>query len=222
MNGSFIENRTSNLTNTPAQGSAASFVFTVALIICTVSFNVFLCVVIAFSKRLKTIPNYFIINLCAADILISVTSMPVWVLFQVQWSDFATSFEGKPVIEMWIFVDIVCGTASICSLVCITVDRWVSISHPLRYMELMTARRAVLFVLLSWVYAVVVASLRNVSWPSKQGTFGLFALGHSGRRGWGVGLLSRILSRSVLPNPSNLSSTKMGRHIRSNCYPLCA
>jgi len=154
-------------TETPATITAATF--TCVLIICTLVANVFVCFATLRFDSIRPLTNYFIVNLCIADIFIAVVSMPVWVLFQF-YQEKIHLVLGMRFMEFWGSVDILCGTASILSLSCISVDRYLAITRPLTYVRCMTWRRAFVMIMAVWCYAGTVAFLRQPMKRSPRGS----------------------------------------------------
>ena len=119
------------------------------LIICALAANTFVCLAVYKQHLARRITRYFIINLCVADIFITVISMPVWLIFLLY----------DHVVTIWRHVDILCGTASILSLTSISVDRYIAVSRPYSYVECITSRRALLIIGGIWSYSITVALL---------------------------------------------------------------
>ena len=156
-------------TETTATITAATF--TCLLIICTLVANIFVCFATLRFDSIRPLTNYFIVNLCIADIFIAVVSMPVWVLFQL-YTERLNSLLGTKFLNFWGSTDILCGTASILSLSCISVDRYLAITRPLTYVRCMTWRRAFVMIIAVWCYAGTVAFLRQPMRNSRQGSTG--------------------------------------------------
>lgn len=121
-------------------------------------------VVTAFRKyhKLRTVTNYFVISLAIADILISSISMPIWAAHIVTGPD--PNWEkinplGKVI---WTFSDIICGLASIFNLTCISIERYICISSPLRYYQRLGSQKVQIVILCIWLFAFVLAGARVV------------------------------------------------------------
>ncbi|XP_020893989.1 D(5)-like dopamine receptor [Exaiptasia diaphana] len=152
--------------------------FTCILIICTLVANVFVCFATLRFDSIRPLTNYFIVNLCIADIFIAVISMPVWVLYQIfPQPHQLSSLLGVKFMLFWSSTDILCGTASILSLSCISVDRYLAITRPLTYVRCMTWRRAFVMIIAVWCYAGTVAFLRQPMRGGQSNTlYALFVL----------------------------------------------
>ena len=121
--------------------------------------NTFVCLAVYKQRSARRITRYFIINLCLADIFITVISMPIWLIFLLYGSKSAILYLGETFVTIWRHVDIMCGTASILSLTSISVDRYIAVSRPYSYVETITTRRAMHIIGGIWVYSMTVALL---------------------------------------------------------------
>ena len=156
----------SNMSTKPLQptlhGTAVSFVsasLICLLIIGAVAANAFVCSAVYKQRSARRITRYFIINLCMADIFVTVISMPVWLIFLLYDNRSAVHLLGEKFVTVWRHVDILCGTASILSLTSISVDRYIAVSRPYSYVQCITSRRALLMIAGIWSYSITVAVL---------------------------------------------------------------
>lgn len=129
------------------------------LIICALVANIFVCLAVYKQRTARRITRYFIINLCIADILVTLISMPVWLVFLLYGNVSAVSLLGAMFVTIWRHVDILCGTASILSLTSISIDRYIAVSRPYTYVEFMTTKRAMHIIGGIWMYSMTVALL---------------------------------------------------------------
>ena len=146
-----------SLLGTPASYISASLIC--LLIICALTANSFVCLAVYKQHSARRITRYFIINLCIADIFVSVISMPVWLIFLLYDDRSAANLLGETFVMIWRHVDILCGTASILSLTSISVDRYIAVSRPYSYIDFMTTRRAMHVIGGIWLYSMTVALL---------------------------------------------------------------
>ena len=70
-------------------------------------------------KNLKTVTNYFVMSLAAADLTVAVAVMPIAVYYEVtkKW------IMSKVLCDAWVAMDVLASTASILNLVAIAIDR---------------------------------------------------------------------------------------------------
>ena len=129
------------------------------LIICALVANIFVCLAVYKQRTARRITRYFIINLCITDILVTLISMPVWLVFLLYGNMSTVSLLGAMFVTIWRHVDILCGTASILSLTSISIDRYIAVSRPYTYVEFMTTKRAMHIIGGIWMYSMTVALL---------------------------------------------------------------
>lgn len=107
------------------------FVFVLYCIVFVVALtgNGLVCIVVARSPRMKTVTNFFIVNLAVGDILMTVFCVPF-------------SFVSMLVLHYWPFGEVMCKVVnysqavsvlvSAYTLLAISVDRYIAIMSPLR------------------------------------------------------------------------------------------
>ncbi|XP_047660441.1 alpha-1A adrenergic receptor [Tachysurus fulvidraco] len=109
--------------------------------------NVLVIMSVVCHQHLRSVTHCFIANLAVADLLLSSVVVPLsassealgrWVL-------------GRALCGVWASLDVLCSTASIFNLCVISVDRWLAVTYPLRYLSLATSKRAVGAMVAVWV-----------------------------------------------------------------------
>nr|AAL25619.1 orphan G protein-coupled receptor Ren 1 [Renilla koellikeri] len=136
--------------------------FLLLVIFVAVSGNAFVCAAVARYRRLQRPSNYFLVSLAASDILVALFSLPFRAYFEIN----ATWQLGKHTCQFWIFVDLLCSSASIVNLSLISVDRYISLSRPLRYLVLMTTQRCRIGIFAVWLFSFTVSILSLHNWSS--------------------------------------------------------
>ncbi|XP_033106533.1 muscarinic acetylcholine receptor M3-like [Anneissia japonica] len=101
-------------------------------------------------KRLQTVSNYFIMSLAVADMLIGLIVTPLSMLLFVSDQKWIL---GLPICQAWLSVDYVCSTASIFNLFVLSLDRYWSITSPLRYIRKRTVKRAAVMISFVWIFS---------------------------------------------------------------------
>ena len=74
---------------------------------------------------------------------------------------------------MWLAVDVWMCTASILHLVIISLDRYIAVTHPITYPNLMTSKKAKLLITGAWVISFVVCFPPLVGWNDKMVSEGM-------------------------------------------------
>ena len=104
-------------------------------------------VIIRYDKRLQTPNNYYVISLASADLLIALISMPVWTIF--------TALNYWPfsqlLCDIWNSLDHVLCLISIHTIVFISIERYKSVSSPLKHRVILTATRMKTCLAIIWI-----------------------------------------------------------------------
>ena len=159
-----------NVTNAPPTGinptpqSIVAAVFVAILILVTLFGNVLVCVSFYSFPNLRVICNYFIVSLSVADILVALLAMPFWFIVQLNNTKWPLS---PQLMLFWACIDIFCGTASIMNLTAVSVDRMLAIVTPFKYPKLLTPKRALVVILLTWLYSTAIACSRLAKWSGR-------------------------------------------------------
>lgn len=119
----------------------------VLIIICGLIPNGFICIAFLLCRRLRTITNYFVVNLALAGIL-SCLNLVVW--------EFSSFFRGNLFVFAQSF-EIFAGCASIASVTVIAFDRYFAVSRPLHYNTYVTHKKALIGIAGIWSYATILA-----------------------------------------------------------------
>ncbi|XP_059470920.1 histamine H1 receptor-like isoform X4 [Neocloeon triangulifer] len=100
-----------------------------------------------FSSSGVTVSNMFIMSLAAADLTVGAIVMPISSMYALtgRW------VLGLAVCQFWLSADYTASTASIFNLFILSVDRYWSITSPLRYLRKRTKKRALIMIGLVWV-----------------------------------------------------------------------
>ncbi|XP_069124041.1 tachykinin-like peptides receptor 99D [Argopecten irradians] len=90
--------------------------------------NIIVIWIVMAHKRMRTVTNYFLVNLAIADTLISVLNTPftfTFCLYQDWWY-------GDAYCRFTQFINLCTVTASVLTFMAIAIDRYMAIIHPLR------------------------------------------------------------------------------------------
>uniref|UniRef100_UPI00359001AF beta-1 adrenergic receptor-like n=1 Tax=Myxine glutinosa TaxID=7769 RepID=UPI00359001AF len=127
------------------------FLSVVALL--TVGGNILVLVAVGTSHLMQGVTNSFVTSLAWTDLLTGALVMPpnIAKIITGAW------IFGPTICVLWNIVDIICGVASIETLCVIAIDRYVAITSPLRYKELMTPLRARLLIGGVWLLSTAIS-----------------------------------------------------------------
>ncbi|RVE56827.1 hypothetical protein OJAV_G00224970 [Oryzias javanicus] len=117
--------------------------------------NVLVVLSVLTERSLKTATNYFIVSLSAADLLLAVLVLPLYV-----YSEFlggVWTLSGRA-CDALMSMDVMLCTASILNLCAISVDRYVAVALPLKYNRNQFSARQLVLITATWVLSLVVAS----------------------------------------------------------------
>ncbi|KAL4232421.1 octopamine receptor [Mactra antiquata] len=112
------------------------------------------------TRKLRTVTNIFIVSLACADLLLGFSVLPFSISIEVVdnwlWGDIWCS--------IWLAIDVWLCTASILSLCAISFDRYVAVTHPIRYPSIMSPYRGRILVAFVWILAFVICLPPLLGW----------------------------------------------------------
>ncbi|XP_043826472.1 D(4) dopamine receptor [Dromiciops gliroides] len=117
--------------------------------------NALVCVSVAAERALQTPTNFFIVSLAAADLLLALLVLPLFVYSEFQGGVWALS---SAVCDALMTMDVMLCTASIFNLCAISVDRFIAVSVPLSYSRQQMGRRQLVLIGTVWGLSFAVAS----------------------------------------------------------------
>jgi neuropeptide Y receptor len=129
--------------------SAAIITFLyIFVILFAIGGNSIVCYVVLGFQRMRTVTNYFIVNLAFSDIMMAILCIPF-------------SFIANTMYTYWPFGPVLCPVVTYCqtvsvflsclTLVAIAIDRYVAIIHPLK--PRLTVKQAFVVIAIIWVLA---------------------------------------------------------------------
>ncbi|XP_043581175.1 orexin receptor type 2-like isoform X1 [Bombus pyrosoma] len=111
--------------------------------------NALVCIAVYRNHSMRTVTNYFIVNLAVADFLVLLLCLP----FTVLWDITETWFLGLTLCKAVPYLQTVSVTVSILTLTFISIDRWYAICFPLRFKS--TTGRAKSAIIGIWAIALL-------------------------------------------------------------------
>ncbi|XP_060710991.1 orexin receptor type 2 [Hemiscyllium ocellatum] len=107
--------------------------------------NILVCIAVWKNHHMRTVTNYFIVNLSFADILVTIICLPASLLVDIT----ETWFFGPVFCKIIPYLQTVAVSVSVLTLSCIALDHWYAICHPLLFKS--TARRARNSIIAIWI-----------------------------------------------------------------------
>ncbi|KAJ0171628.1 hypothetical protein K1T71_013178 [Dendrolimus kikuchii] len=111
--------------------------------------NALVCVAVYRNHSMRTVTNYFIVNLAAADFMVILFCLPATVL----WDVTETWFLGDALCKILLYFQSVSVTVSVLTLTFISVDRWYAICYPLKFKS--TTGRAKTAIRIIWTISLI-------------------------------------------------------------------
>lgn len=159
----FVEVAPANSTKTytvfTSTAVTSSTVALVVVMVLALIGNTIVCVAFYRSTNLRCVTNLFIVSLAVTDILVAVVSIPVWLVIQHSECINNSKACDQVLLSFWRCLDILFSTASIMNLCAISCDRYIAITSPLRYAQIMTKTRAIIGLVCLWSYSVTIATV---------------------------------------------------------------
>nr|XP_018905595.1 PREDICTED: orexin receptor type 1-like isoform X1 [Bemisia tabaci] len=111
--------------------------------------NALVCVAVYRNRAMRTITNYFIVNLAVADFMVILFCLPPTVV----WDVTETWFMGTALCKIVLYIQTVSVAVSVLTLTFISIDRWYAICHPLKFKS--TTCRAKTAIVIIWIVSLI-------------------------------------------------------------------
>ncbi|XP_040016451.2 adenosine A2c receptor [Gasterosteus aculeatus] len=131
----------------------------VAIALLSVAGNLLVCAAVGLDRRLRTVTNYFLVSLAAADVCVGAVAIPCAVL-----TDVGLPRHDFYLCLLMLSVLIMFTQSSIFSLLAVAVERYVAIFMPFRYAAVMAPRNAALVILATWLLAFLIGLVPLMGW----------------------------------------------------------
>ncbi|XP_013418270.1 5-hydroxytryptamine receptor 1B [Lingula anatina] len=97
-------------------------------------------------RRLQTVSNMFIVSLAVSDLIVGAIVMPISATY-ILTEDW---YMGEYVCKTWLAIDYTASTASIFNIFILSLDRYWSVTTPLKYLRKRTKKRASIMICTAW------------------------------------------------------------------------
>ncbi|XP_012223082.1 octopamine receptor Oamb isoform X3 [Linepithema humile] len=126
--------------------------------------NVLVILAVYSTNKLRNVTNMFIVSLAVADLMVGIAVLP----FSATWEVYKVWVYGDLWCSVWLAVDVWMCTASILNLCAISLDRYLAVTRPVSYPQLMSTKRARLLVATVWVLSFLICFPPLVGWKDKR------------------------------------------------------
>ncbi|XP_015116423.1 octopamine receptor Oamb [Diachasma alloeum] len=126
--------------------------------------NVLVILAVYHTSKLRNVTNMFIVSLAVADLLVGLAVLP----FSATWEVYKVWIFGSIWCSVWLAVDVWMCTASILNLCAISLDRYLAVTRPVSYPQIMSPKRARLLVAAVWVLSFVICFPPLVGWKDQM------------------------------------------------------
>ncbi|XP_067619830.1 octopamine receptor Oamb isoform X1 [Eurosta solidaginis] len=147
-----------------APANVISLTVLLFIILLVISGNSLVIAAVFCSNKLRSVTNYFIVNLAVADLLVGLAVLP----FSATWEVFKVWIFGDIWCRIWLAVDVWMCTASILNLCAISLDRYVAVTRPVTYPNIMSTKRAKVLIAGIWVLSFVICFPPLVGWKDQK------------------------------------------------------
>lgn len=134
--------------------TALRWLVLVPFITLTIGGNVMVCLAVWLSRRLRRIANCFVVSLAVTDLLLGLVVLPFSATVELRGKTWPL---GGALCNIYVSLDILLCTASIVTLLAISVDRYLAISAPLSYCRRVTPVRVTLALIGIWAWSLAVS-----------------------------------------------------------------
>lgn len=126
--------------------------------------NMMVIAAVRMTHKLRGATNLFIVSLAWADLMLGMVVLPFSAMYEV----FDIWIFGRIWCSIWLAIDVWVCTASILHLVVISLDRYIAVTHPITYPNIMTSNRAKLLILGAWILSFVICFPPLVGWNEES------------------------------------------------------
>ncbi|TNN80628.1 Melanopsin-A [Liparis tanakae] len=138
----------------------ASFVFVIGAL--GITGNALVMFAFYSNKKLRNLPNYFIMNLAISDFLMAFTQSPIFFINCL----FKEWVFGEMGCKIYAFCGALFGITSMITLLAISIDRYLVITKPLQNVHWGSKRRTAVAILSVWLYSLAWSLAPLVGWSS--------------------------------------------------------
>ncbi|XP_076226566.1 QRFP-like peptide receptor isoform X1 [Nomia melanderi] len=177
----------------------------VPVMVVAVTANVLVIAVVFKYHYMRSVTNYFVVNLSVADLLVTTICMPVAVsqAVSIVW------IHGEVMCKLSSYLQGVAVAASVFTITAMSIDRYLAIRSPIAFRQVFNRRSTVLVIVAVWLVALIifVPVLRVMTLHSPSTEYGNITF----RGSW-------TLTRNLSQNSSRVSNLPPAYYICSEDF----
>ncbi|XP_077862837.1 histamine H1 receptor-like [Saccoglossus kowalevskii] len=161
-----------SLSSTEMEQLEISPVMSIVISVCVITLsllivcgNALVIHTVRMEKSLHTVGNCFIVSLAVSDLLVGLFALPFNIVTYLPNNAFPHLGDvGTSLRDVWITLDYLLSSVTILNQVMLNLDRFWSITSPIRYMRKRTKRRAFFQILAIWIFAMLWVLIPAIGW----------------------------------------------------------
>ncbi|XP_015602063.1 orexin receptor type 1 isoform X2 [Cephus cinctus] len=122
----------------------------VPVIVLAVTANILVIVVVFKYHYMRSVTNYFVVNLSVADLLVTMICMPMAVSQAVS----ITWVYGEIMCKLFFYLQGVAVAASVFTITAMSIDRYLAIRSPIAFRRVFNRRSTILVIAALWIVAL--------------------------------------------------------------------
>ncbi|XP_030285035.1 trace amine-associated receptor 13c-like [Sparus aurata] len=138
----------------PHFGTMLSYILLSFIALLTAALNLLVLISISHFKQLRTPTNLLLLSLAVSDFFVGLLMFFQIILTNGCW------FLGDLMCTLYLYLAYVITSASVGTMVLISVDRYIAICHPLHFPTNVTQKRVQVCVCLCWMFSALFNSLQ--------------------------------------------------------------
>lgn len=116
--------------------------------------NLLIIFSVLIERKLRTVNNYFLVNLAIADLLVGCVDMPFFIYLSVNNGSW---FLGHRLCDIYLSFEITCCAASVLNLLAISISRYMAVTSPMQFRAKIESRKRFMVVAaVIWFLAIAV------------------------------------------------------------------
>ena len=153
--------------------------FVTILILTAIAGNLVVCISFTMFRNLRSMTNYFLVNLGISDILVATCVMPIYFLYALHYPRPFFTPDKATLLEFWQIMDFFLCLTSVCTLATIAIERNLAISQPFYYTKWISPTRVYVTIAVQWMFGLTVSVITQLNPFGKKSDLSVFIVSTS-------------------------------------------